>query len=85
MENLDIKNRVWVSDLDFDSLVKDAKNVEDKFEEVESDVTFKEFSKYEVSKRDIAILVDKKVDAEVLSCFGLVTAKATVDGHPETK
>jgi len=67
LENLDIKSRTWVSDLDFDSLIEDVDNLEESFSEVENDTIFEEYSKYEVSKRDIAILVDKKIEVEKVS------------------
>jgi len=62
LENLDLKKRVWVAEINFDALVEDAKNIEEKFKEIASDVVFKPYSLYEVSKRDIAIVVDEKTN-----------------------
>lgn len=64
LENLDIKNRVWIAEINLEKLVNDAQNIEEKFSELKSDVIFKEFSRFEVSKRDIAVVIDVGLSAE---------------------
>jgi phenylalanyl-tRNA synthetase beta chain len=61
-ENLGLKNRAWIMEINLEKLVGDAKNIEDKFTEIKSDMIFKEFSRFEVSKRDIAVIVDANTD-----------------------
>ncbi|HRY60323.1 MAG TPA: phenylalanine--tRNA ligase subunit beta [Patescibacteria group bacterium] len=57
-ENLDLKNRCCVAEINFEAFVDDALDVENRFAEEPSEVIYKEFSRFEVSKRDIAVVVD---------------------------
>ncbi|MDD5732075.1 MAG: phenylalanine--tRNA ligase subunit beta [Patescibacteria group bacterium] len=67
LENLDIKKRAWIGAVNIEALVDEAKNVAAKFAETESNVIFKEFSRFEVSKRDIAVIVDENLEASEIS------------------
>ena len=63
-ENLGFRQRCWLAELNFDILTDKAKNIEEKFIEEDSDVIYKEFSRFEVSKRDMAFVVDKELNKE---------------------
>ncbi|MBI2448028.1 phenylalanine--tRNA ligase subunit beta [Candidatus Microgenomates bacterium] len=62
LREIDIKKRVWMAEINFDALVDDAKNIEEGFAEIPSSVIFQEFSRFEVSKRDIAFVVDASMN-----------------------
>ena len=64
LENLDIKKRVWIGAVNIEKLASDVKNVDNKFAENESNVIFKDFSRFEVSKRDMAVIIDEKLTSQ---------------------
>ena len=59
LKKMDIKKRTWVLEVYFERLCERAENIEMKFRENNSEVIFQEFSKFEISKRDLAIVLDK--------------------------
>jgi len=67
LEKLDLKNRVWITEVNLEKLVNNAKNIEQRFNEIQSDVVFQEFSRFEVSKRDMAVVVDEKINPKEIT------------------
>jgi len=76
LENLDLKNRIWIAEINLQKLVDSAQNLDQKFSEIESNVIFQEFSRFEVSKRDMAIVVDENLSSEeIIKTIKAIDAK----------
>lgn len=67
LDKMDIPKRVWVAEISLELLNEHAENIKEVFSESESEAVFKEYSRFEVSKRDVALIVDKAIDAEEMA------------------
>ncbi|MFA7308562.1 MAG: phenylalanine--tRNA ligase subunit beta [Patescibacteria group bacterium] len=83
---LDIKQRVWVAEIDLSYLALFLQNSTPEFVDNESNVVYKEFSRYEISRRDLAILVledrdSNQIALSISSVSDIVTSVELFDDY----
>jgi len=62
LENVGLKKKAWALEINFEKISDSAKNVDLKFGKHDSGVIFVPYSKFEVSKRDMAIILSKDLE-----------------------
>ena len=66
MEQFDIRNKVWIADIDWDAVVKMSKN---------SKVKYQEVPKYPSMRRDLSLLVDSQIKFAEIKALARKTEK----------